>query len=69
MPFQDRFLKELRVNEVDSGHIVFVGSVKPTIATEIIICDAKSFKVIQTWFSGFENRSSGSDQHFKEGRD
>ena len=56
LPFQDRFIKEPRVNEMDSRHTVFVGSVNPTIVTDTNY-DAASFKVIQTWFSGIENRS------------
>ena len=57
LPFQDRFIKELQVNEMDNRHIVFVGSVNPTIVTDANN-DATSFKVIQTWFSGIENISS-----------
>ena len=41
LPFQDRLFKELRVNEVDSDHIVFVGSVKPTVVTQ----NVKSYKL------------------------
>ena len=45
LPFQDRFIKKLRVNEMDNRHIVFVGSVNPTIVTDTNN-DATSFKVI-----------------------
>ena len=41
---------------MDNRHIVFVGSLNPTIVTDTNY-DATSFKVIQTWFSGTENRS------------
>ena len=41
---------------MDNRHIVFVGSVNPAIVTDTNY-DATSFKVIQTWFSGTENRS------------
>ena len=56
LPFQDKFIKELQVNEMDYRHIVFGGSVHPTIVTDANN-DATSFKVIQTWFSGIENIS------------
>ena len=49
LPFQDRFIKELRISEMDNRHIVLVGSVNPTIFTDTNY-DATSFKVIQTWF-------------------
>ena len=45
------------MNEMDNRHIVFVRSVNSTIVTDTNY-DATSFKVIQTWFSGSEIRSS-----------
>ena len=53
LPFRDRVIKILQGNEVDSGHIVFVGRVKPTILTHRN-CDTKSVKVIHTSPSGIE---------------
>ena len=38
LPFRDRFIKELRVNEMDNRHIVFVGSViQPLLLTQIMM--------------------------------
>ena len=57
LPFHDRFIKELPVNEMDNRHGVFVGSVNPTIVRLLTNYDATPFKVIKTWFSGIEKRS------------
>ena len=56
LPFHDRFAKELRENEMDSGRTVYVGSVSPTMVTQTN-CHARPFKFIHTWFSGVKNRS------------
>ena len=48
LPSQDRFIKELRVNEMDNRHIVFVGSVnpKPLLLTQIMMQrHSKSYKL------------------------
>ncbi len=44
--FQDGYVQELRVKEMDSGHFVFVGSVKPTMIAETK-SGAQSYKL---WF-------------------
>ena len=47
LPFQDRFIKKLRVNEMDNRHIVFVGSVNRTIVTDTNFMQrhSKSYKL------------------------
>ena len=42
--FQDGYVEELRVNEVENGHFVFVGAVKPTMVSQTN-CVAKSYKL------------------------
>ena len=54
LPFHDRFIKELRVNEMDSCHIVFVRNGNPTIVTQTN-CDVESFKV--THFGSLDDQS------------